>query len=363
MYAMEYLNISDNVIKNAHQSLAKYFAGRSDSGFTTLLSDSMEAYHHGLEGGGLNKVAPLFTDQLNAFGRMLSLNGKHDQAAEVFEQSMQWDDEDDYAHHYYAYNLDYVGKKSAVVDQNYRIATEIDPKSTWWWSRRINFLITIGRVAAAKAAWEEARFQLAPRQDAEYYAGLHRWVARLAIEVGHLDFAESILGDVPETGRHQPYFRALTNYLSDMRCAQARRAVFPLGVDPETKWAGPQLNQLVNDFGESLIRWIPGRVDECDTEHVLLTVATPPASRDAEPIYGTLSMKQQEFERAWKHEPNDSLAAGRYIEIAYYLDEKDPRSERLLIRAHPDEEWDEKNLPSIDPPDTARYLRQRGLLT
>lgn len=358
VYAQEHIYISERSIEQAHSKLAHYFVNRKCD--DTILSDSMEAYHHGLEGGVIDHVKPMFTDQLNARGRMLSKQKKYDDAAMVFSESMKWDDEDDYAHHYYAYNLDFVGKKSPEVDKNYKAATDIDPKNIWWWSRRINFLITVGRISDAESAWEEARAQFAHRQDAEYYDGLHRWVSRLLVEVGRLDFAESVLKDVSDVHRGKPHFRAVENYLISMRSAQARRAVFPLGIAPETWWAAPHLHQSVNDLGERLIRWLPGRVDECNTDHVVLTVAKP-ATSDAPPVYGILSMKRREFEIAWKHEPGDSLAAGRYVELAYY--DSGSGSERLLVRAYPDEAWDEKDLPSLDPPDTARYLRQRGLLT
>lgn len=361
MYAREHFHISDDEIKQGHKNLAIYFADRSRGKSDTFLSDSMEAYHHGLESGILNNIQPMFTDQLNMHGRMLSLQGKHDRAAELFHHSIQWDKDDDYAHHYYAYNLDYNGKKSKEVGEHYEVATEIDPRNTWWWSRRINFLITIGWIAEAKAVWEEARTHFERRQDADYYDGLHRWVARLLIELGQLDFAESILNDVQEPYRKQAHFRALLDYLISARHAQRRRAVFPLGVPHEKWWIGPQLHKAVNDVGQHLVRWYPGRVDECDTDNVRLTIATPPATPDAEPVYSLLFMKREAFENAWKKEEDDRLAAGRYVELAYFQDK--PDKENLIIRAHPDEEWDEKDLPDIDPPDTARYLRQRGLLT
>ena len=361
IYARDHFRLPDDQINQCHKKIALYFANRRATNQDTLLSDSVEAYHHGLEGGALNNVQPMFTDQLNMRGQMLSLQGEHDKAAELFYQSIQWDNDDDYAHHYYAYNLDYVGSKSDEVDNHYEIATEIDPRNTWWWSRRINFLITMGRMAEVKAVWEDARTHFESRQDADYYNGLHKWITRLLIELGQLDFAEDILNGVQEPHLKQAPFRALRDYLVSARQAQRRRAVYPLGISHEEWWIRPHLHNAVNDVGQHLVRWYPGRVDECDNDNVRITIATPPAVTDAEPVYSLLFMKREVFENAWKKEEGDSLAAGRYVELAYFQEKSD--KENLIIRAHPDEEWDEKDLPDIDPPDTARYLRQGGLLT
>lgn len=355
-FARQDVHLPDTEVEQIHRDVAAYFTDRAGKRSNTLLSDSMEAYHHGVESGTAENLKPFFTDQLNARARRLSQQGEHEAAAKLFQQSINWDKDDDYAHHYYAYNLDYLGKDSPEVDAHYKDALHIDPKNTWWWSRRINFLLTVGRIPEAKEAWDDTRAIFDRRKDQAYYDGLHKWIARLLIELGRLDFAEEILADVPGGIRAAAHFRALEGYLTHMRSAQMQQAVFPLTIPPEEWWLGPKLNPRLNDQNVPLLRWLPARVDECDTETVHLTAAIPPAL-DQSPTYGGLSMQRKDFEAAWKRGPGEELRAGRYVELAYYSGEDKP-----IIRSHPDGAWDEKDLPPMNPPDTARYLRRLGLL-
>ena len=98
-----------------------------------------------------------FKEQLDAIGRTLSYrHHQHPRAVKVFRLAVQLDPEHAYAHHYLAYNLDWLAENTEALESHYRRAIDLQPTHPWFWSRWICYLATRGRGAEAKAQWHEA---------------------------------------------------------------------------------------------------------------------------------------------------------------------------------------------------------------
>src|SRR5690606_4074472 len=126
----------------------------------------MEAFHHASKSGDqalCDELRVFFVVQLDALGRRLSIRARREQrrelygaAATIFERALELDPGDDYAHHYLAFNLDVEGKDAQRVEEHYRQAVELQSNIVYWWSRYVTFLITRGRMAEARRAWDDA---------------------------------------------------------------------------------------------------------------------------------------------------------------------------------------------------------------
>jgi tetratricopeptide (TPR) repeat protein len=343
--------------------LARYYKDQFSLGRTRdqYLSEAMEAFHHASELGDpslRNDFAPFFVDQLDALGRSYSRRKHYEDAAETFRCALTWEPEDDYAHHYYAYNLDIEGREPEDAERHYSQAISLDRTNIWWWSRYLSFLITLGRVPEARKVWGEALEEFSRRggeEDPFLYENLHLWVARLLVHRGRLDFAKEILDDVPEKTRtDSARLRAVWHYFHALDSARRGQSVFPLDIRHEDWWRGPHRNALHDATGKKLSRWLPGRVDEVTKDEILLTVAAPPKAEEKGPKYGQTSFSHEEFDRASLDERAHSLASGRFVEIAYYAGQKQP-----VIRVYPHRPWADEGLPGVWP-DPVRYLRKRG---
>jgi tetratricopeptide (TPR) repeat protein len=362
---MLHLPVSD--LQQAHRRLAEYFADafekESESRPEALLL-AMEAYHHATESADpdfLNgTLRPFFADQLSLRGKAVSLEARRtgnddlfDRAASFFEMAVQWQPEDDYAHHYYAFNLDVRGRRPDLVERHYRQAIELSEANVWWRSRWINYLITRGRTAAAREAWSEALAAVDTVGGAEdtLYENMHVWVARLLLHRGQLDFAAEVLRDIPWTVKEErPGIRAMERRLRALQQAQRTGAVFPLTIAPEDWWRGPHLAERRKADGHPLRTWFAGRVEEVTEDSVVLHVAEAPAS-GREPVFGHVELEIDVFDRLCGDASADQVSAGRFVEIAYYEGVDEPR-----IRLHPDREFADRILPPLFP-DPVRYLR------
>ncbi len=345
--------------------LARYYKRRLErreqARDPNALLDEMEAFHHASlsgDAGLLDELRPYFADQLNALGRTLSRDFKqHEEAAAVFERAVRWEPDDDYAHHYLAFNLDILAQRAPEVEAHYQRAIELRADHLWWHSRWVSYLITRGRMGAARRAWNEALDVLGlPDPDAErwIYENLHLWIGRLLVHRGQLDFAEEVLRGIPQEAlRSHPGLAAIFRRLRALVEARSARAVFPLSVSPERWWHGPHLCPQRREAGE-LARWMPGRIDGVDDGVVRAQVAQPPGEDDPHPVFGFLSLEATDFDRWTRDERVADLTAGRFIELGWYGDEDEP-----IIRVHGNEGWRDRDLPPLFP-DPARYLRSAG---
>ena len=134
----------------------------------------------------LEELRPYFADQLDALGRALSRDfQRYRDAARYFERACKWEPEDDYAHHYLAYNLDIEASRPGDVEVHYQKAIELAAENAWWHVRWITYLVTRGRTAAAWVAWGEALDALGlpdPDADPWVYENLHLWVVDVDLD-------------------------------------------------------------------------------------------------------------------------------------------------------------------------------------
>ena len=74
----------------------------------------------------------------------------------MFRLAVQLEPEHAYAHHYLAYNLDWLAEETEDLEFHYREAIRLQPTHPWYWSRWISYLATRGRYREAKITWHEA---------------------------------------------------------------------------------------------------------------------------------------------------------------------------------------------------------------
>ena len=348
-----------------HGELARYYKARFEARHKVddpgALLDEMEAFHHASLSGDarlFDELRPYFADQLDMLGRSLSRDFKrYREAAAVFERAVKWEPGDDYAHHYLAFNLDVLAERALDVETHYRRAIELRPTHLWWHSRWVSYLITRGRMTAARRAWNEALDALGlPDDRAEQwvYENLHLWVARLLVHRGRLEFAEEVLRGIPARVReNHPGLAAVLRRLRALIEARRAHTVFPLCVPYESWWRGPHLCPGRRPSGE-LVRWMPGRIDAIDDGVVRIQAAQPPKKKGEQPVFGLLHVDAEDFDRWTRDERVSELRAGRFIELAWYGEDEEP-----IIRVHPDVTCFDPDLPPLFP-DPARYLRSEG---
>ncbi len=241
-----------------HRQIAEYYRDEFQQTDSELVAEA-EAYHHATQVGDrefAEGFRVFFAEQLDALGKMLSLEKQYQQAVAVYERAIQWDPDDDYAHHYLAYNLDFEGRDAPRVERHYQKALEIEPANAYWHSRWITYLITRSRLSDARRAWDEAMDALGlpdDRRDGWVYENVHIWVARLLIHRGQLDFARDVLQSIPLAVRERNLgMKALARRLEALLEAQRIGAVFPLWVAPDDWWRGPHLAAPLSDDGRQL---------------------------------------------------------------------------------------------------------------
>jgi len=350
-----------------HRKLSDYYAAKIEGiklRKATYLGRELEAFHHASESAdaaALQRFRPLFADQLNKLGRTLSKEARNfAAAADVFRQAIRWDDRNDYAHHYLAYNIDWLATDPALAESEYRRAIQLNPEHPWWWSRWINFLITVGRAREAREQWTQAVDALnltsGDGPDTVYHS-LHLWVARLLVHRAQLDFADTVLSETPALVRETDIrFRAIRDLLAALREAERVRSVFPLSVPYHDRWKGPHLEFRREIDEGKLVQWFPAQVDDVDEETVYLVMAKR-APGDGKEEYAHVEISRTIFDQATLDENSGQLEAGRFIELAFY-----GVHEILRIRVHPGTAWQAPGLPALDP-DPRRYLRKAGLVS
>jgi tetratricopeptide (TPR) repeat protein len=342
--------------REVHKQLTRFYLGDQAS-----LAYATEAFFHATEMGEEDlaaQVQPFFIEQLHLRGRSLSWQKKHREAAEIFRQAQELDPADDYAHHYCAFNLDWIAEDQPTIERGYQKALELNPCHPWWHSRWINYLITVGKTTAARAAFANAtdHLQEALEFDRDYvYRSLHSWVAALLLHRGQLEFARQVLERVPvKVRRDHRGFCALEEKLAALEEARRGRGVFPLSVPASQHWRkSPHLDFPPHVEGKQLLAWHPARVEDVSEQGVTLIVGKP-SGGGSPPTYGRINLSPEQFDTATLDERTADLRPGRFLELAFYGDEG-----ILKIRSHPQEAWEDPDLPYLTPPDTLRYLRKQ----
>jgi tetratricopeptide (TPR) repeat protein len=342
--------------RDVQQHLTRYYLADNAS-----LVAATEAFFHATEAGDdalISTAQPFFVEQLHLRGRSLSKQKKHRDAAEIFRQAVELDPTDDYAHHYIAFNLDWIAEDQATIEGEYQQAIDLNPRHPWWHSRWINYLITVGKSKDARSAFAKATedLQEATESNPEYvYRSLHSWVAALLLHREQLDFARQVLDHVPvDVRREHQGFVALGEKLAAMEEARRGRGVFPLSVPASHHWRkSPHLDFPPHVEGKELRSWYPARVEAVSPQSVMLIVGKR-SEGVLPPTYGRISLSCDRFNAATLDECATDLRPGRFLELAFFGDEG-----VLKVRSHPEEAWEDPDLPYLIPPDTSRYLRKQ----
>lgn len=351
--------LASGLERDAHRTLARYYIGRirQEGVSVPALEDEMEAFHHATASGDptlVSEARPFFVDQLDILGRTLSQSGRYAEAVTVFERAIAWDQDDSYAHHYLAFNLDQQGRDPRRVDAHYQRAIEMEPANAWFRSRYISFLIVRGLTREARLEWDRALDALGlPSDDSDpwIYEEFHIWIARLLVHRGQIDFAQEVLDAIPVPVRENNRgLRATDRRLRALLEARRGRAVFPMSLLDDDPWSGPHLSAGLDPADRPLSRWFAGRVEAVGRESIRIRVGERPPGES--PVYGWIDLSPTQFDAWCRDSKSPAIRPGQFLEIAYYGDAQEP-----VIRVH---------RPSRDPDlpplgsDPLRYLRTGG---
>lgn len=184
-------------------------------------------------------------------GRYLSAERhRYAEAARVYEACLDRFPDDDYAHHYLAWNLEKAGTGSPEDTRaHYARAVELSPDNPWWSSRRITNLIRQKRWIEARRCWRRAIRDVDPdgertRREPWLPGHLHRWVAQAWMEAGAWYEARYILEGLPDEPGEG--WRARLRQQIEASAREERRAfgeelerlsVAPLGSRAANLWA------------------------------------------------------------------------------------------------------------------------------
>lgn len=368
--AAEHSWLTRQEVQEAHLALADYYHSSFEAAEDTSrqLTCEAEAFHHaGAAGDGtaMDRYRVYFVQQLDVLGRVLSRDMRdYPTASRAFERSLQWDQEDAYAHHYLAYNLDVLAERADDVENHYRAAIRLQPRHPWWHSRLICFLVARGRTRDAEKAWDQALDGLAAGPatpgSAGLYHDLHRWVAAMLVHRGELDFAGQVLALVPHRQLEEdPEFRALHRMHGALVDVETHGAYAPASIMlkyPEWWREGPFLLPTELGGGHVLTRWLAGRVDAREAATLQLRVADIRPGQEQRPALSVLALPADRLEE-WTFDGNaNQFVPGQFVEIGIFRDQRGQTNRRIYV--HRTLRWDDLELlPRLVPPPD-RYAMQ-----
>lgn len=311
--------------------------------------DWLERTHHlgrsGARGADewaeLDKLAPeLFWER----GRALSLAGRLEEAAAVYDECRRRFEGDDYAHHYFAFNRDRAGFDDDATETAYRKAIELQPSNAWWNSRLVTYLVATHRYIAARQAWAEA----CERVDRDGVGGdwiarhFHRWVVDAWLDRGEVELAREAFEAIPSELHRHPALVELVQRFRDLEeAARLGESVYPASVAMDDRWCRPLLVSNRGPRGEALIQWYPARVVEAGDEQVLLTLGV--AGEE-----GPSTMLKELTRGAWNEAAQSQETPSGYWEIGSY--------EHGVVRARPHPHSTREPSENDDP---MRFVRRR----
>lgn len=304
---------------------------------------ALDSSYYAARGGdtkALSEQQPYFADHLDILGKTLSYEQhRYADAAAVFDRAAALDPDDDYAHHYLAYNLDRLAGDPAQVEHHYRRAIELNGQHAWWRARLVQFLLTRGRSGAAEDEWDRALDDLGTSADAKsprFYETLHGWVAETALRRSQLAFATQVIDDVPlEARTRSPQITALVRRLGLLKLAEEEGAYVPAQYLEREWWRhGPfLLGRRSGDGKSTLRRWLAGRVEQVDGREIELRVREIRMSDEQPPRSASLRMRVTEFDKDTRDQYAGDLSRGRFVEVGLYTDDQDRITQRE-IRVH-----------------------------
>ncbi|WP_408888521.1 tetratricopeptide repeat protein [Myxococcus faecalis] len=347
----------------AHRKAARYHDARyrhSNEKFKVraAVRHELEVIHHLTHAGDATKLLErslFFVEQYDALGKVLSQQGRHDEAVHAYKRALAHDSDDAYAHHYLGYNLDILAQSPQQVEAHFKSAIRANPSHVWYHGRHINFLVTRGRVREARSAWEAALDALLPSGSSlnePLYRELHGALSRLLLHRGQLEFARDVLNDVPLQLRPGlPWYRALRRLHDALWVAASGDEVFPPHISPEEQWKGPHLLHRAADSAR-VEHWAPGRIAEASSTEVHLRMALPPPPRE-EPsfVWRDLSIEEYQALALDTKDREELPSAGTFVEVIKF------HGETEFLRCHPVIPFEDVDLPYLFPPPD-RYLRR-----
>ncbi|MBN1209975.1 MAG: tetratricopeptide repeat protein [Myxococcaceae bacterium] len=143
--------------------------------------------------------------------RALSIRYKrYEQAAQVYLACLERFSDDDYSHHYAAWNLEKAQREPELSREHYAQAVMLAPDNPWWNARLVGFLIRSGQRAEARFAWQRALQSVDPdgtatARSAWLASHLHYWVAEAWLDVGHWREAQRVVQGIPAEIRERSY--------------------------------------------------------------------------------------------------------------------------------------------------------------
>lgn len=351
-------SVDDPAERRAHEVARAYhqraFAKAASS--DVLLSSiryELEELHHLTQ---LNDAAAIFArsvyfvDTYDALGKRLGQLGVRahgddqrrlfESAVTAYQRSLDLDDTDAYAHHYLAYNIDWLATDAARAETHYLRALELRSDQVWHHGRWISFLVTCGRVLEARDAWSSAMEEFGDDRPAWLFDELHRQIARLLLHRGELDFAKLVLDDLSDDAASSSWARAERRLFDRLDQAARDQLVFPSSVDPARRWDGPHLVHA--EARSSVKRWWAGRIETWLDGEVVLRLAEAPDR------FGRKTLPASEF-RKLVGVPLRRVPAGTFIELVHWRNSK-----QIFVQPG---EVDDVDLPLVIPP-ADRYLRR-----
>ena len=359
--------LSEPTRKGTHRTLVEHyravFGGLDGVEHRRALVAELEAFHHATATGDVELVDDcrvFFVDQLDALGRWLSYEEhKYSAAVDVFRRSLAWDGDDDYAHHYLAYNLDIQGIEPGKVEEHYQEALNRNDEHSWWWARYINFLIVRGRTDDARREWDNALDALLPAEGDEYlYNHLHMWILPTLLHRGQVDFANAVLADIPHSVREGDIaLGATARRLRALIDARDNGALVPIDRLGHKWWLGkPELLPEVLEPGTQRQKWLAGRIDAIQDDVLYLWVGEVSPGQSSRPRGARTKMSFDEFNQMSPNREASELSPGMFVEIGLYTKpgRRKPKT-TTLARVHEKELWEDDGLPRTTP-DPKRYL-------
>ncbi|ATB29773.1 hypothetical protein MEBOL_003228 [Melittangium boletus DSM 14713] len=226
-------------------------------------------------------------------GRALSREQERfEDAALVYRRCWTKFQHDDYAHHYYAWNLDRAAREPDEVEKHYALAIEQRPDNVWWHARLCTFLIHRARFRDAEEAFRRALEHLDPsevevQEDARFAHSLHRWLIEAWLNMGEIDRANEVMSLVPrDIIASSNVLRALSARVADaMEATQLGESVYPQAIPPEERWTQPAFLPEEDD-GHELETWRPGRVRRVGEADIELVYAEPDEKAESRELQG-----------------------------------------------------------------------------
>lgn len=299
----------------------------------------LERGHHGAHAGPdvSDGVMPL--SRLIQYERAWSLSvefKEYEAAAAVYRSILEDDPDDAYSHHYMAWNLDQAGKEGQTVWREYARAIALEKDNPWYNSRFVTFLRDNGFRRDAHEAWEQAKEHVLSGPWAKRIklpVHFHYWIARSALDVGDLDLARKVLGELtPHDIKEYPKLGELNEELVQYEeIERLGEPVYPSRVRVVDRWKEPRLLPMhlpVADrrsrssqlWQAPLMKWYPGRVEEIEQGVVTLVLADP----------GDRALFTVEVDKPslLKMAAGEQPRVGRFLEYGVY------EGERVYVKYH-----------------------------